>query len=94
MSLDNLLALGEKAVDFFKELCRHICMDVDNATNSHGLHSSMSADIYNDIKNFKCSQLDNGEAIQTLSDSICPLSSFYPNFKILSMQERKRSLIS
>ena len=50
-------------------------------THMHGLHSSETADICKDIEDLKCGQLVNGEAIQSLSDSICHLSSTLSQFR-------------
>ena len=52
---------------------QRICNSKGN--NSHGLQPSKTTDIYNDIEDLKYSQLANGEAIPSLSDSICHFSS-------------------
>ena len=79
-SKNVILVDGERAVDIIKELCKLIC-NGGEGIDSHGLHSSETADICKDIEDLKCGQSVNGEAIQSLSDSICHLSSTLSQFR-------------
>ena len=79
-SKNVILVDGERAVDIIKELCKLIC-NGGEGIDSHGLHSSKTADICKDIEDLKCGQSVNGEAIQSLSDSICHLSSILSQFQ-------------
>ena len=79
-SKNVILVDGERAVDIIKELCKLI-RNGGEGIDSHGLHSSETADICKDIEDLKCGQSVNGEAIQSLFDSICHLSSTLSQFR-------------
>lgn len=69
----NLLSIeGERAKDIIEHLFKIICSEYSGASSEH---SSVSADIQDDIENLKLGQSINGEAIKTLSDSICQLTT-------------------
>ena len=69
-----LLVSGDKAVYIVNELCKQICNGGDGI-RAQSLPSNKSADIYHDIEDLKCGLSANGEVIQSLSDSICHISS-------------------
>ena len=69
-----LLVSGDKAGYIVNELCKQICNGGDGI-RTQTLPSNKSADIYHDIEDLKCGLSANGEAIQSLSDSVCHISS-------------------
>ena len=69
----NLLCIeGERAKDITEDLCKIICSEYSGASSEH---SSVSTDTRDDIESLKLGQSINCEAIKTLSDSICHLTT-------------------
>ena len=65
----------EKRRVMFKELCKLIYTDNSEVPTSDLWQSSKSSDVCADIESLKLGQQVNGEAIQTLSDSIFHMTS-------------------
>ena len=85
-----LLVSGDKAANIVTELCKQICNGGDGIS-AQGLPLNKSADIYHDIEDLKCGQSANGEAIQSLSDSICHISSVLSQLQDF-MNTRKKAV--
>ena len=75
----NLLSLdGVKVSNLKRKLCKQICehgKDNSELLSSEARHLDKLSDISADIENLKLGQLVNGEAIQTLSDSVSHVTS-------------------
>ena len=86
-----LLVSGDGAVYIVNELCKQICNGGDGI-RAQSLPSNKPADIYHDIEDLKCGLSANGEAIQSLSDSICHISSVLSQLQDF-MNTRKKAVL-
>ena len=80
---------GEKASDVIKDLCQLICTDNSEVPTSDYRQSSKSSDISADIESLKLGQQVNGEAIQTLSDSILYMTSVISQLQVFLEKYKK-----